>query len=66
MTKIVNYRTDKCDVRIDRTTKWGNPFLISVHGDRDSVILQYKLYLLWKPDLINSLEELRDKTLGCW
>ena len=29
-------------VRIDRMTKWGNPFRIGTDGDRDAVIEKYR------------------------
>ena len=30
-------------VRIDRQTKWGNPFIIGVDGTRDEVCDKYKV-----------------------
>ena len=34
-------------VRIDRMTKWGNPFRIGQDGDRDAVIEKYRRWL-WR------------------
>jgi hypothetical protein len=32
-------------VRIDRTTEWGNPFIIGVDGDRDEVCDKHEIWL---------------------
>lgn len=54
-------------VRIDRRTPWGNPFELPQDGDRDTVIKNYaEHYLPHKPSLLNRLEELRGRVLGCW
>lgn len=50
-------------VRIDRRSKWGNPFAIPQHGDRDEVCDRFD-------DLLHGKEfdisELKGKVLGCW
>ena len=67
---VVHIMKDKFDVRIDRKTKWGNPFPMRNESDRDMVIEQYRLWL-WKEiqdgkiDLAE-LAKLKDKKLGCW
>lgn len=53
-------------VYVGRPTKWGNPFVIGRHGDRDQVVSQYEQYLLSNEDLMNSLHELKGKSLICW
>ena len=65
-TRVVNLRYEPCDVRIDRRTKWGNPFVIGVHGSREEVIEKYRQYILSRPDLLAALPELKSKRLGCW
>ena len=52
-------------VRIDRQTKWGNPYKIGRDGDREQVIAKYEAYLLESP-LYEQLGELRGKDLACW
>ena len=64
--RVVNLRHEPCDVRIDRRTKWGNPFVIGVHGSREEVIEKYQEYILGCPDLLAALPELQGKRLGCW
>ena len=39
-------------VRIDRTTKWGNPFRVGADGDRDEVIEKYRRWLWRKMGII--------------
>jgi Domain of unknown function (DUF4326) len=63
---VFSIRSGKFDVRIDRTTKWGNPFRIGEHGTREEVIAKYEEYLLATPRLLRMLPELKGKRLGCW
>jgi hypothetical protein len=54
-------------VRIDRKSKWGNPFVLGPDGDRDTVIRRYhEEHLQYQPSLLTALDELRGKALGCW
>ena len=66
MTQVVNKYRDSYDVYIGRGSKWGNPFRIGDHGDREDVIEQYREWIQTQPILLNSLEELRNKRLGCF
>ena len=57
-------------VLIDRRTKWGNPYVISKHGDRDAVIARYRAEL-WRRILsgelaLEELAALDGKWLACW
>jgi len=56
------------DIYIGRPSKWGNPFIIGVHGDRATVISFYRQWLVQQPELIAALKngELEGKTLGCF
>lgn len=66
MTTVVHLKRDTYDVRIDRATKWGNPFIIGLDGDRTEVILKYREWVLKQPRLMESLHELKGRALGCW
>lgn len=67
MTKVVNIKDNKeYDVYIGRGSKWGNPFKIGIDGDRDEVLNKYQQWIVKQLELINSLHELRGKTLGCY
>jgi len=52
MAKVVNISSKKLDdilvfstERIDRTTPWGNPYIIGINGNRDDVCNRYKEWL---------------------
>ncbi len=64
--KVVHCKKNPYDVYIGRPSKWGNPFEIGVDGTREEVIVKYREYLLSNKNLMDSLSELRGKTLGCW
>lgn len=65
-SSVVHCKKQPFDVLIDRSTKWGNPFMIGKDGNRAEVISKYRDYLLSRPDLIAQLPELEGKILGCW
>ena len=56
-------------VRIDRRTRWGNPFLIGRHGTREQVIDRYRSWLWQKVKSgeipLTQLAALKDKKLAC-
>jgi hypothetical protein len=67
--KVWNKRDPNCPkdaVYVGRPTKWGNPFVIGRHGNREQVIEAYRLWLLRGDSLKNDLHELRGKDLVCW
>ena len=64
--KVVHCKKEKYDVYIGRPSKWGNPFEIGVHGNREEVIQMYKDWIIKQPELLMQLNELKGKTLGCW
>lgn len=76
MTKVVNIKSgEKYDVYIGRPSEFGNPFTHiknretkaeHVVSTRKEAIQKYKEYLLNNPDLLDKIEQLRGKTLGCW
>ena len=64
--RIVHCKKEKFDVYIGRPSKWGNPFVIGKDGTRGEVIEKYRRWILNQPELMKSLVELKNKTLGCW
>jgi hypothetical protein len=46
--------------------KWGNPFIINIHGSRLEVVAKYRIWLPEQEELMAALPELKDKVLGCW
>lgn len=57
-------------VKVDRSTKWGNPFRVGRDGDVEDCVDKFLLWLDGKPDghalLLDAEKELRDKNLACW
>lgn len=65
MCTIVNINNgDEYDVYIGRGSKWGNPFKVEQYGRYEAIRL-YKEWIKTKPELLNSLHELKGKRLGC-
>ena len=62
---VVHCKKDKYDIYIGRPSKWGNPFSVDEYG-REGCINKYREWILNKPELIKSLDELKGKVLGCW
>ncbi len=46
-------------------SKWYNPFSVKKYG-RDKCLELYKNYILNNSKLLNDINELKDKELGCW
>lgn len=65
----VNLKTQEYDVRIDRQTRWGNPFKMAHGSDRARVVSDYRRWLWREIKLgrvaLEALAELRGKRLGC-
>ena len=66
MTRVVHCKKELYDIYIGRPSKWGNPFKIGRDGNREEVIEKYRNYILMDNELMESLNELKDKVLGCW
>jgi len=65
-TKVVHCKKDSYDIYIGRPSKWGNPFREGKDGTRKEVIDKYRKYILSNKELMDSLDELEGKVLGCW
>lgn len=66
MNKIVHCKKEPYDIYIGRPSKYGNPFIIGKDGTRKEVIEKYREWILTQEHLIQGLDELKDKVLGCW
>ncbi len=65
-------------VKIDRTTRWGNPFVIGKDGTREDCIALYRRFVAGnaatkRPDVLASrqfvaghIHELKGRNLACW
>ncbi len=65
-TRVVNKNKEQYDVYIGRGSKWGNPFIVNIHGSRALVIKKYRTYILGNEGLLKDLHELKGKRLGCF
>ena len=53
-------------VRIDRSSKYGNPFVLDQDGSRDEVCDSFQLhYLRHKPSILRDIPKLAGKVLIC-
>ncbi len=66
LTCVVHCKKEKYDIYIGRPSKWGNPFAIGKDGNRIEVIEKYRNWIKDNSELMNSIQELRGKILGCW
>lgn len=76
MTKwVVHHKQKRFDVYIGRPSKWGNPFVMGVHGTRSEVVDKHAKWLDGKikapdgsepPSQEEIEDELSGKVLGCW
>ena len=61
--KVVNVKTEKADIMIDRSSILGNPFHIGKDGTREQVIKKYRDYI-WNciqvVDELNRIGEIED------
>jgi hypothetical protein len=77
--RVVHLKREPYDVRIDRATRWGNPFKLgasptsplSPEEERELVINRYREWATTSQDgrarwIREHVHELRGKTLGCW
>lgn len=53
------------DIKICRPSKWGNPYVLGIHGTRNEVIDMYETHLRGNKELMAALPELKGKILGC-
>jgi hypothetical protein len=72
-TKVVHCKRESFDIYVGRPSKWGNPFS---HKEgttaeykvltREEAVAKYREWIRTQPHLMESLSELKGKTLGCW
>lgn len=69
MTKVLNKRVDKPtenSIYVGRPSKWGNPFVVGIHGKQGECVDLYKDWIKTQPELLSCLNELKGKDLICW
>jgi hypothetical protein len=65
-------------LKVDRTTRWGNPFRLGIDGDRAQCVALYRHWLVrgnaavqgvrgdTRDELLRDLPQLRGHDLACW
>ena len=54
-------------IKVDRSSPWGNPFILGKDGDRDDVCDLFEQYAKWRLTIQPSwLRPLKGKYLACW
>lgn len=78
LRRAKGWRMPPNTVKIDRTTKWGNPFVIGKDGTREECIEKYQRFVSGKSatareDVLASRKfvaehvgDLKGKNLACW
>lgn len=70
MGRVVNVRREAYDVHIGRGGRWGNPYRLGQHGNREQVIERYRQLLKAAVRQgrvsVQELAELHGKRLGCY
>ena len=70
MTTLANLHHESCEVSIDRTTQFGNPYDYRKLGiTREESVLKYKEWFykrLQNKNFHDAVLSLRNKKLGCW
>ena len=64
-TRVVNIKNSDYDVYCGRGSKYGNPFIIGINGDRKTVIEKFRNYLNNNKKLQKEVMKLRGLRLGC-
>jgi len=72
-TRVVNVRTEKCDVYVARPSRWGNPYSHQANTlatfrvrSREEAIAAYETWICQQPELLAALPTLKGKILGCF
>lgn len=69
MLTVVNLKKEPYDIYIGRGSPFGNPYVIGVDGDRETVIMKYEEYARSSPVIMNHIKSLchkGDARLGCY
>lgn len=72
MPKVYNVKRGDAPagaVRVDRSSKWGNPFVMrdQSHTERNRVCDEFEALVARKPSMVAAIKaELRGKDLVCW
>lgn len=74
LRRTAGWRMPPNTVKVDRTTKWGNPFVVGKPGgqytakvmNRRHAWQMFRSVALTDPKMRDAAQELRGKNLACW
>jgi hypothetical protein len=76
LRRTKGWRMPHNTVKVDRSTKWGNPFVVGRDGDRAECVARFERLLAgecaneaeqaWRERAVANRDELKGKDLGCW
>lgn len=64
LKRTKGWRMPENTVKVDRTTKWGNPYVVGPLATANDVIADFRK--MAKGARYHDLSELRGKNLACW
>jgi hypothetical protein len=67
MKTTVTHVKEPHDIYVGRPSKYGNPFVKGVDGNRTEVIAKHRAWVHTQPELIAAIKaELKGKVIACW
>ena len=67
LRRTKGWRMPANTVKVDRTTRWGNDFVMAHEGTRDRAVESFRTYATGiAGELPSYFEALRGKNLACW
>lgn len=71
LSRKKGWRMPPNTVKVDRSSRWGNPFIVGVNGTADVVLDKYIRFLIAyaivaPQDFSEYIDLLRGKNLACW
>lgn len=53
-------------VYVGRGSRWGDPYLVGIHGSREECVALYCNWIAERPHLVDALAARRPTSLACW
>jgi hypothetical protein len=69
LRRTKGWRMPPNTVKVDRTTKWGNPFVVDHENDSGPMgaVIRFRVWANVSPGYLDKVREaLRGKNLACW
>lgn len=66
LKRTKGWRMPRNTVKVDRTSKWGNPYIVGKHGSIGQCLKMYRELLEGSPKMMHHLPSIRGKNLACW